>query len=119
MKVTQTADDGTLLYARCEGPVSQTELLPHSDLLAEVLGPAYAARKVLLDMERSEFIDSGGVGWLIRYHKRFAVGGGVLVLHTIPPRVMHVFQLLSMHRVFNIAANALAARAVALGEMGR
>jgi anti-anti-sigma factor len=119
MKVTQIADDGTLLYARCEGPVTQTGLLTHNDLLAEVLGPTYAARKVLLDMERSDFIDSAGVGWLITNHKRFAAGGGVLVLHSLPPRVMHVFQLLSMNRVFNIAANALAARAVALGEMGR
>jgi anti-anti-sigma factor len=119
MKVTQIADDGTLLYARCEGTVSQTGLVPNGDLLAEVLGPAYAGRKVLLDMERSDFIDSGGVGWLIINHKRMAAGGGMLVLHSVPPRIMQVLQLLSVHRVCHIAPNALAARAVAMGEMGR
>ncbi len=119
MKVTQIADDGNLLYARCEGTVSQTGLVPQSDLLAEVLGPSYSARKVLLDMERSDFIDSGGVGWLIGNHKRFAAGGGLLVLHSVPPRIMQVLQLLSVHKVCHIAPNAMAARAVALGEMGR
>jgi anti-anti-sigma factor len=119
MKLTQIADDGTLLHVRCEGPVSQAGLIPHSDLLAEVVGPAYAARKVLLDMERSEFIDSGGVSWLIGYHKRFTAGGGVLVLYSIPPRIMQVLQILRMHLIFNVAANETSARAVALGETGR
>jgi anti-anti-sigma factor len=119
MKLSQIADDGTLLHVRCEGPVSLAGLTPHSDLLAEVLGPAYAARKVLLDMERTEFIDSAGVGWLIGNHKRFTAGGGVLVLYSVPPRIMQVLQILSMHLVFNIAANVVSARAVALGEKGR
>ena len=117
MKLTQVADDGTLLHLRCEGTITQEGLIAHNDLLAEVIGPAYATRRVLLDLERCEFIDSSGVGWLVVYHKRFAVAGGKLILHSVPPRVLHVLQILRMHLIFNIAPNIVTARGVALAEM--
>jgi hypothetical protein len=55
------------------------------------------------------------VSWLIINHKRFREGGGMLVLHSVPPLVDQVFRLLKMYLVLNIQPDEAAARAAALG----
>src|SRR5436309_3094686 len=82
----QSADDITL-----EG------LQVGKEPLGELLGPSCYRGKVLLSLEKSGFIDSGGVGWLVTCHKRFAEAGGLLVVHSLPPMVNHVFRLLQVN----------------------
>jgi hypothetical protein len=43
----------------------------------------------------------------------------MLVLHSIPPLVMQVLQILHMHQLLHVAANEVSARAVALGEKAK
>jgi anti-anti-sigma factor len=67
---------------------------------------------VILDLSQVDFIDSAGVGWFIESNKQFQKCGGKLVLHSIPPIVNNILQLLQMHTVLNLAddeASALAA----------
>jgi anti-anti-sigma factor len=71
--------------------------------LEPLLGPAGYAGTVLLDLARSTYIDSTGVGWLIQCHARFNKAGGKLVLHSIPPMVNHCFRVLGMYDVLRIA----------------
>ena len=71
--------------------------------LEPLLGPAGYAGTVLLDLARSTYIDSTGVGWLIQCHARFNKAGGKLMLHSIPPMVNHCFRVLGMYDVLRIA----------------
>jgi anti-anti-sigma factor len=55
-------------------------------------------------MEKTNYIDSAGVGWLVKAHKRFQEAGGRLEIHSISPMVMQILKLLRMPEVLNIGA---------------
>jgi anti-anti-sigma factor len=116
MKITQVDETRDVVRLRCEGTISQNEFPIGADPLEKALGPGCFTRKVLLDLEKTSFIDSSGVGWLIGSHKHFEDGGGRLVVHSAPPLVDQVLQLLSMPKVLHIAADETKARHLALGE---
>ncbi len=71
---------------------------------------------MLLNLEDSNYIDSSGVGWLLRCNKRFREAGGRLVLHSVPPLALQVFQVLKLDKLFHVAADAETARQSALHE---
>lgn len=77
--------------------------------LATVFGEDVYDHPVLIDMRGTEFLDSSGIGWLLEQHKRFRSRSGKLILHSVPPIVAKVMQLMSLHRVLNIADDAKAA----------
>ncbi|HWG46590.1 MAG TPA: STAS domain-containing protein, partial [Gemmataceae bacterium] len=70
------------------------------------------SRKLLLDMEKTNFLDTSGISWLISCHENCQRAGGVLVLYAIPPRVRYVLQLLQMEHLLHTAADLEAARAI-------
>jgi anti-anti-sigma factor len=96
MQLTWLSDDGEVIRLRCEGKITLTDFRAGQDPLQALLGMGCFARKVLISLEQTEYIDSSGVGWLVVHHKRFLQAGGRLVLHSIPPRVNQVFQLLRL-----------------------
>lgn len=81
--------------------------------LTTLFGADVYDHAVLIDMRGTEFLDSSGIGWLLEQHKRFRSGSGRLVLHSVPPMVSKVMQLMSLHRVLKIADDAKAARLLA------
>jgi anti-anti-sigma factor len=110
-------DDQTIVRISCEGDISQMDFSRDNDPLEALLRPLGGfARKVLLDLEKTTFIDSSGISWLLVTHKHFLQGGGRLVLHSIPPRVNQVMQLVRLPLIMQLAPNETAARALALGE---
>jgi anti-sigma B factor antagonist len=60
-------------------------------------------RRLTIDMSTVEFLDSSGIGALLSTYKRLAVGGAATVqlLH-VKPAVQSVFELMRMHRIFDI-----------------
>jgi anti-anti-sigma factor len=115
MQLVLHSDDGNYLHMRLKGRVTQKELPADEDLFVTQLGPDAYARKVLLDMQESEFLDSSGVSWLLVSHKRFRERGGRIVLHSIPPLVGNVLKVLRMNQIFLIAENEQAAVRMAEG----
>jgi anti-anti-sigma factor len=112
--VLSTSQD--LIRIQNEGEITQIDFRPGHDVLPELLGADCYARKVLLNMERTPYIDSAGVGWLVMCHKRFKEAGGRLIIHSIPPMVNQILKLLKMPALLHIAENDAAAQALALGE---
>jgi anti-anti-sigma factor len=96
------ADDGDAVHVRCEGSLSQQHLPTDVNPLERLLGPTAFARRVRLNLEHVEFLDSNGIGWLIECHKRFRKGGGSLSLCALPPRIMQVLRFCSMDRYFHL-----------------
>jgi len=101
----------------CEGHISVMNSGPDGpNPLDDLLGPSGFARTVLVDLAEATFLDSSGVSWLIRCQKEFAGRGGTLVLHSMPPVVKQVFDLLRLNSLFNLASDGPAAEALASKE---
>lgn len=106
MHLTFVSDDSGVVRIRNEGRMTSADFeAGHRDPLEALLGPTCYAMKVLLDLRDTSFIDSFAIGWLINRNRQFKEKGGKLVLHSIPPSVQKVFDLLKMGVVFTIAAN--------------
>jgi anti-sigma B factor antagonist len=93
--------DGTIRI-RCVGQISQSRFPGSSDPLPDLLGPEGFKRKVRLDMERVDYVDSSGIGWLVGSHKRFREAGGQLLLARVPPIVEQVLRFCHLENLLNI-----------------
>jgi anti-anti-sigma factor len=116
MKLTVSGEDKNLLLLACEGRISQADFEPGRDPLESLLGSNGLSRKVLLNMEKTNYIDSSGIGWLVICHRHFAGAGGQLILHSVPARVFQVLELIGLPKVMHIAQDEAAARSMALGD---
>jgi anti-anti-sigma factor len=110
------AEEDDLIRVDCSGEISQIGLRPGDDPLAGVLPAGGYGRKVLMNLDKTTYIDSSGVSWLIMAHRRFAQAGGKLVIYAVPPLVLQVLQLLRMTTLLNIAPDEAAARALVAGD---
>lgn len=100
----------------CVGDVTLATLQNDDNPLAEVLGPGCFTRRVLLSMAKATYLDTVGVGCLVRNHKSFQDEGGRFVLHSLPPEAEHLLRLLHLDKVLHLAADESAARALAERE---
>ena len=87
-----------------EGEITSRDFLESGgkNPLETVLGAAWASHNILLSMERTLFIDSSAIGWLIDSKRKSKAGGGKLVLHSVQPRVRDVLDLLKMRNVLDL-----------------
>jgi anti-anti-sigma factor len=109
-------DDG-VIRLMCEGHISALHFDPDGpDPLYSLVGEGCFARRVLIDMAKASFIDSSGIGWLITCHKQFKEHGGMLVLHSIPPRVRQTLDFLRIGAIIQIADDEKAALDKVRGE---
>ncbi len=113
MKMTLLNQEDDLLDLKLEGPVTPTGMLVEEDPLAAEFGEDVYAKTVLLGMEHVDFLNSGGLNWLLNTHKRFESQGGRLVLYAAPAQVSQVMKLLSVDRVLDVADSRAKARSLA------
>ena len=60
-------------------------------------------------MDKTGYLDSVGVNFLIRNHKQFQEEGGRFVLHSLPPEAKNLLRLLHLDKVLHLAADENAA----------
>ena len=83
--------------------------------LEGLLGQTWYTNRVLLNMDRTDYIDSSAIGWLISCHKQFKEGGGPLVVHNIQPSVKQILDVLKISKVVPLCASEADARALVTG----
>jgi hypothetical protein len=83
------------------------------DPFVALLGTDVYQKKLLLCLEEAESCDSLGVAWLLGYHKRFREGGGMMVLHTVPPLIISTLRVMHLDRLLHVAADEATAEALA------
>ena len=115
MKLILKSSEGGIARLVCEGEVTQADFVTEGNPFKTVLGSSCFEQKVLLDLQKAAYVDSAGVGWLVMSHKSFREQGGMLVVHSVPPMVDHVFRLLRMPTVLHLAENEASALALAQG----
>src|SRR5579871_5922363 len=114
MKLVVESSDGAVVHVACADDITLYDFRAGENPLEDVLGKDCYTRKVVLSLQKSCYIDSAGIGWLVMCHKRFRDAGGCLVIHTIPPMVHHVLNLLGLVDVLNMASDETHAEARAL-----
>ena len=80
------------------------------NLLEPLLGSNWATQRVLLDLGKTQYLDSAAIGWLIGSNKQFKSKGGALVVHSIDPRIRQMLGLLKVGQVVSLAADEAEAR---------
>lgn len=116
MKLSIQSDDGTRSEVVLGGQITQRDVSPFQEPLGDALGPDAYKRRVMVDMQDVEMLDSSGVGWLLVCNKRFKEGGGALVLHSFSPTVSNVLKVLNMHQVLPMADDEQHARQLLDGD---
>jgi anti-anti-sigma factor len=107
-------DDALLIT--CEGNISRL-LDVDRDPLREVLGPNCYARRVLLNMERVQGVDTSGITWLLNVVDRFNRDNGRIVFYMVPPIVTQVLDFMRLSDSLPVAASEQAAQAYANGTI--
>jgi len=116
MKINIRSDDGVLVRLESEGEIRLSDMGRDGNPIETALGRDGYARKVLLDLQKTPYIDSSGVAILIRCHKRCQDAGGQFIMHSIPPSIMQILKLLHMERHLNLVDDEESAVTLALGE---
>jgi anti-anti-sigma factor len=116
MQLTISKSDNDVTHVHCDGSISQDGFKPGSDPLDQLLGANGYSRNVLLNLDRTHYIDSSGVSWLMTRNRQFRQAGGRLIIHSIPPMVSQVLTLLNMGKVLEMVADEQTALSRIRGE---
>jgi anti-anti-sigma factor len=119
MQLFLLSEDDDITCLACEGNITQSLMTPGVDPIHDLLGEDGFKRQVVMDLNKTGYIDSSGIGWLLGSHRRFAAASGRLILHSVPPIVEQVIQLLRLHSILNIQADQAAALALARQAKGQ
>lgn len=104
MEFKIVSDDGSITRIDIVGDLSPDR--PEAFPLHESLGDAIYAKRVLLNLEGSPFINSPGLGWLLMNHRKFREAGGHCVMHSVPPAVLQAMKLMQLDRRLPLANDA-------------
>jgi anti-anti-sigma factor len=97
------SSEGDRICIQAMGRITGSQIVSEHDALPALTGPAGYTGKTVLGLERVDFIDSAGIGWLLANHKRFKHAGGMLVLHSVPEPILLTLKLLRLNAVLQIA----------------
>ena len=104
MQLSPESADGQIARVKVTGTIVKDRPSPFGEPLARLLGGSSGyGRKVLLNMNEAESLNSNGVSWLLVCHRRFGEAGGRFVMHSIPPLIQQVLHVLRMQLVFDLA----------------
>ncbi len=85
------------------GDVTQNAFGGDVEPLAQALGEDVYKSRLLLGLQEATYMDSRGVGWLLRCHRRFRQSGGVFVVHSIPANIQEVLDVLHLDGILILA----------------
>ena len=83
-------------------PVDELDASNASEFKRDMAPLVDAHTKVVLDLSRLRFVDSSGLGAFISCLRKLNAKGGDLKLCGMSKQVRSVFELVRMHRVFDI-----------------
>ena len=78
--------------------------------LEAILGQGWPGNRVILDLAKTDFMDSTAIAWLISTTKQIRAGGGALAIHSIVPRARQMLDLLKIGKIVPIVSDESSAR---------
>src|SRR4029077_16070227 len=108
MRIVESGQD--VVRVELVGRLSHDGWTEDFDPFAELVGDDVYSRKVLLNLQRSNYLDSSGVSWLLDSTQRFQKAGGALVLHSASPITTQFLKMMRMDLVLTLVPDEAAAR---------
>ena len=87
-----------------EVPVEELDASNTGELKHDITPVLEANDKLVIDLSRLRFVDSSGLGALLSCLRQLSAKGGDLKLSGMQKQVRAVFELVRMHRIFDIYA---------------
>ena len=109
------SQDDKVCHLSLSGRISQTLLGSSGDQLSQLLGEANYDQNILLSLQKTDYIDSSGIGWLLATDKKIRAAGGKLVLHSLPSDVQHIFGIMNLNTILNVVKDKQQANQVVAG----
>jgi anti-sigma B factor antagonist len=103
MEIPVESVDGVTVAAV---PVEELDASNAGDFKRDVAPLLEATTKLVLDLSRVRFVDSSGLGAFISCLRKLNAKGGDLKLCGMSRQVRAVFELVRMHRVFDICSTS-------------
>lgn len=94
-----TREDGILTF-KLEGEISFLNINPLKDDILKNLLPE--DKKIILNMEKIDFMDSAGLGMVLCFTKEMKSRGGELIVEHPQLGVQKIFQMSRMEKVMKI-----------------
>jgi anti-sigma B factor antagonist len=90
-----------------DGEVDASNSTDLGDSLDQLLADGH--KKLIVDLKDVKFIDSSGLGTLVRVYKHARADSGDVCLASLQPTVKRVFELTRLDRVFEVHPDSEAA----------
>ncbi|HEY8746918.1 MAG TPA: STAS domain-containing protein [Tepidisphaeraceae bacterium] len=102
--------DGCIRIASNGNITASSVSLGARNPLEGILGAGWSGNRVILDMSRTDFMDSTAIAWLISTTKQFRTAGGSIAIHSVVPRARQMLDILKIGKIIPIVSNEPAAR---------
>ena len=116
MRVKLVEKTDAVVKFEVDGKLTFEDFRGDNNPLDDLAGDSWASRRVLINLSKITFMDSTAVGWLLNCNKRCKDGKGKLILHSTPPFVAQVFNMLRMGKTLALVADEPAALALPIEE---
>ena len=83
-------------------PVEELDASNSGDLKHDIAPVLQTNTKLVIDLSRLHFVDSSGLGAILSCLRQLSAKGGDLKLCGMQKQVRAVFELVRMHRIFDI-----------------
>ncbi len=115
IKLTTIAGDDTSALAEMTGAIDGNTVPSFQSTLEEI--KTKGIRRLVLDMSKIKYVNSTGLGSLVKYADTFKSTGGGMALIKVPAKVKIVIEMLGLNAFFDICPDLDAALA-ALSNVG-
>jgi anti-anti-sigma factor len=117
MKLSMIAiEKGGLILVATDGNITAADVDPTGkNPLEAMLGVTWSSNKVLINCEKTNYIDSSAIGWIMGTYKSFKEGGGSVVLYNVQQGMKQILDVLKIGRVVPIAKDEAHARQLVTG----
>ena len=113
MKLNVVSIEKELVRIQAEGDIGAHDFTAEGKNPFEaILGSRWASHRVLVDLRGVPYLDSSAIGWFMNSRREFERGGGLVVLHSIQPRVRQILDLLRVGKAVPLVDNEAAALTV-------
>ncbi len=83
-------------------PVDELDASNSNEFKRDIAPVLQANSKLILDLSRLRFVDSSGLGAMLSCLRQLTAKGGDLKLCSMSQQVRSLFELVRMHRIFDI-----------------
>ena len=101
LNVTSQIKDNNLLL-RLDNVLMAGNSFSLRDAASRALDENKNINRIIINMEKATYVDTGGISLLLELHKQFTAEKKTFILFRVTPRVKQILDMVNLDKVFNI-----------------